>query len=419
MNIHFFSGGAGCGKTHRLMATLGELLVATPLEDGQQVLALTFMHGSRRRLDERLLSIRALARKYECVVLDSFALKIVRRWRSLLSSLEIAQPREDDFDAVCEAAATILAYDFVAKWVAATYPVIILDEAQDLNLTRLRIIQNLTPYVRLLVAADEFQCLNTELRPNPTVQWLDEVCQGVELVEPKRTNVAQLLNAASAVRQGRGPATDGAFKVFATANAGLAGSYIANAIAWSGGRRVALITPTANKFAVDVVNWVSAKTNKKGNGPYQIRWERSDDKAADDYIGQTKLNELVKVADVLEVVAAGGDARVLKDVRSWLEKQRRAKGRVEFLRQEVLDVIQQSFSNRKHGRMVDHSSHVAMTVHGAKNREFEQVVVLWPAATGGNAEQKRRLLYNAITRAKRQCMVLVQAAENLKLPPFV
>jgi superfamily I DNA/RNA helicase len=60
-----------------------------------------------------------------------------------------------------------------------------------------------------------------------------------------------------------------------------------------------------------------------------------------------------------------------------------------------------------------------MTVHGAKNREFEQVVVLWPAATGGNAEQKRRLLYNAITRAKRQCMVLVQAAENLKLPPFV
>lgn len=400
------------------MATLSESLIAAPLEDGQQVLALTFMHGSRRRLDERLLSIRALARKYDCVVLDSFALKIVRRWRSLLFTLEVAQPRENDFDAVCEAAATILAYDFVGKWVASTYPVVILDEAQDLNPVRLRIVQNLSPYVRLLVAADEFQCLNAELRPNPTVRWLNAVCQGVELVEPRRTNVAQLLDAANAVRQGRGPAIEGAFKVFATANAGLAGSYIANAIAWSGGRRIALITPTANKFAFDVVDWVGTKTNKKGNGPYPIRWERSDDKAAEDYIGQTRFNELVSGADVLDALAALGDARVLKDVGTWLEKQRRAKGRVEFLKPEVLGVIQTSFSNRKHGRMVDQNSHVAMTVHGAKNREFDQVVVLWPAATGGDAEQKRRLLYNAITRAKRQCMVLVQAEANLTLAPF-
>jgi hypothetical protein len=52
MSIHAFTGGAGCGKTHQLMALLDEHLLKHPLGDGQKVLALTFMHGSRRRLDE-------------------------------------------------------------------------------------------------------------------------------------------------------------------------------------------------------------------------------------------------------------------------------------------------------------------------------------------------------------------------------
>ena len=419
MNIHFFSGGAGCGKTHRLMSTLTEALDAAPLQDGQQVLALTFMHGSRRRLDERLSSLRPLAHKYECVVLDSFALKIVTRWRSLLSSLGIEFPDADAYDQVCEAASKLLSYDFVAKWVAATYPIVILDEAQDLSHARLYIIQNLARHVKLLVAADEFQCLNEELRPNPTVQWLDAVCEGNELTEPRRTNVAQLLDAASAVRQGRGPTVDGAFKIFATPNAGLAGSYIANAIAWAGGRRVAIITTTANKFATDVVAWAGTKTNKKGNGPYSIRWERSEDKAAAEYIANAALGEIMTAADVLNVITTGGDVRIRKELSVWLDKQRRTKGRTEYGRDEVADAICRSFTARKHGHSIGINSHLAMTVHGAKNREFDQVVVLWPAGTGGDDEQKRRLLYNAITRARFQCLVLVQAEANLKKAPFV
>jgi superfamily I DNA/RNA helicase len=419
MNIHFFSGGAGCGKTHRLMSTLTESLAAAPLQEGQRVLALTFMHGSRRRLDERLASIWPLARKYECVVLDSFALKIITRWRSLLASLGIAHPEADAYDKVCEAASTLLSYDFVAKWVAATYPIVILDEAQDLSHARLYIVQNLSSRVKLLVAADEFQCLNEDLRPNPTVQWLEAVCEGSELTEPRRTNVAQLLDAASAVRQGRGPTADGAFKIFPTPNAGLAGSYVANAIAWARGRRIAVITTTANKFASDVVEWVGTKTNNKGNGPYPIRWERSEDRAAAEYIANAALGELMTATDVLNVLTTGGDARIRKDVSAWLDKQRRTKGRTEFTKTQVADVIERSFTSRKHGRAAGDNSHVAMTVHGAKNREFDQVVVLWPAGTGGDDEQKRRLLYNAITRAKHQCMVLVQAAANLKQAPFV
>lgn len=60
-----------------------------------------------------------------------------------------------------------------------------------------------------------------------------------------------------------------------------------------------------------------------------------------------------------------------------------------------------------------------MTVHGAKNREFDNVIVLWPAAVTGSDDWKRRLLYNAITRAKMRCLVLVQAKSSLARAPFV
>src|SRR5690606_7341670 len=41
------------------------------------------------------------------------------------------------------------------------------------------------------------------------------------------------------------------------------------------------------------------------------------------------------------------------------------------------------------------------TIHGAKNREFDNVIVLWPYNAPSDLMQKRKLLYNAVTRAKR------------------
>jgi DNA helicase IV len=59
-----------------------------------------------------------------------------------------------------------------------------------------------------------------------------------------------------------------------------------------------------------------------------------------------------------------------------------------------------------------------MTVHQAKNREFAGVVVLWPYEVGGDGETKRRLLYNAVTRAQAWCTVIVQSKKLLSAPPF-
>jgi DNA helicase IV len=60
----------------------------------------------------------------------------------------------------------------------------------------------------------------------------------------------------------------------------------------------------------------------------------------------------------------------------------------------------------------------AMTVQQAKNREFDGVVVIWPYQVGGDVEHKRRLLYNAVTRAKRWCNVIVQGPDILAAAPF-
>jgi len=419
MNLEFFSGGAGCGKTFQLMAKLTDSLNEIPLLDGQKVLALTFMHGSRRRLDERLASVKPLARRFDCIVLDSFALRIVKRWRSLLSALGVPQPGPQEYEKICDAAAMLLAHDFVAEWVARTYPLIILDEAQDLDESRLRIIQCLAAKVRMLVAADEFQCLVAELRPNPAVQWLESVSMGTVLTRPRRTSVPELLDAATAVRAGRAPVSNGAFRIFPTSNAGLAGSFLANAIGWSQGRHVALITTSiAGKFAHNVVTWVSERTTGKGNGPYEITWERSEEKAASELVTSLALLKEMSAPEVLDAVRTAGDFRLTDDVLRWLETQRRTKDLITFRKEEIIKAIEWSFNMRKHSRIVSPNKRIATTVHGAKNREFDEVVLLWPGNTQGNADQKRRLLYNAITRAKRKCIVLVQVEAALALPPF-
>ncbi|MDZ4773337.1 MAG: hypothetical protein SGI72_09415, partial [Planctomycetota bacterium] len=59
MSLALFEGPAGSGKTTQLVAEVKRILAASPLIPGQRVLALTKMHGSRRRMDAKLdLEIR-------------------------------------------------------------------------------------------------------------------------------------------------------------------------------------------------------------------------------------------------------------------------------------------------------------------------------------------------------------------------
>ncbi|KGU94531.1 hypothetical protein X888_2992 [Burkholderia pseudomallei MSHR4377] len=419
MTVRAFTGGAGCGKTHQLMQALNDHLEATPLKDGQKVLALTFMHGSRRRLEERLWQLEALRRRADCSTIDSFAWRLVRRWLSLSVALGFADIEPDQYERVCDAAGALLQIKEVCAWVAATFPVLLVDEAQDMTANRLRLVQGLASRLEVFAAADEFQCLNEDLRPNPACTWLAQVCRAEELTQPRRTNTAELLDAAAAIRNGEPPKSGKAFKVELTAKPPLAGAWLNGNLCWyGGGKSVAVITPTVGAFAKAAVAWAAQNKTTKGAGPYSILWEESEAKAATSFLDKIALQDMNDIPSVIALLTAAGDFRATKDLSDWMDTQRRTRSKTIFSKREIEKAIEQGFAQRRRARKGEGSGWKGMTVHGAKNREFDNVIVLWPAAIGGSDDQKRRLLYNAVTRAKERCLVLVQAKANLSQAPF-
>src|ERR1700751_2186429 len=100
MAFRGFEGPAGTGKTHTLTDEVMSRLNEKPLESYQRALALTFMHGSRRRLNERFASLGALRKTAVCMTIDSFAHQILLRWRSRARALGIDAL---GFVQVCEA----------------------------------------------------------------------------------------------------------------------------------------------------------------------------------------------------------------------------------------------------------------------------------------------------------------------------
>jgi superfamily I DNA/RNA helicase len=420
MTVFAVEGPAGCGKTSRLMEKLGQTLEAAPLATGQRVLALTFMHGARRRLEERLRQTYGLRGRFQCMTIDSFAWRLHRRWRSLTGTLELPVPAEADFDAQCDAAGVLLEGPDVRTWVAASFPIVVVDEAQDLKLERLRMIAALREAVTLLIAADEFQCLDTQLRQNPLEAWLPTVCQPEVLAVVRRTDVPALLAAANAIRSGATPTVGRDFHIIPTPSAAMAAAYLANAIAWSRGGRVAVITPSIQGgFTRDVVSRVCAgPCGQKRNGPYPIRWERSEQEETGELVAAVDLADPCSLAQAMQALNALPRCGPVRQTLNWLHHQEHALGRLHFSRAEVETNLARQVGSRRHRMSDDGHGLLAMTVQQAKNREFDGVVLIWPYQVGGDAEHKRRLLYNAITRARRWCTVLVQGRALPRGAPF-
>src|ERR1700675_1967631 len=141
MSLSAHVGSAGVGKTHSLVEALTQSEKAQPLTEGQRVLALSFMHGSRQRLEDRLRRAPGLKGRYRCMTVDRFAWELCTRWRTLLRETLGTVLRENDFEATCDAAGMLLENAQVRQWVARSYPKVIVDEAQDLTLPRLRMMR--------------------------------------------------------------------------------------------------------------------------------------------------------------------------------------------------------------------------------------------------------------------------------------
>jgi hypothetical protein len=345
------------------------------------------------------------------------------RWRTLRRSEGLPQLTEDQYDATCDAAGALLEREEIRKWVSRSYPHVIVDEAQDLKPERLRIVRALEPNVAMLVASDEFQCLNSTLRPNPSVGWIAERCQPTVLQVQRRTTQAALIAAAHAIRDGHAVVPGQHLVVRAgpgTPPFHQAAAIVANAIAWNGGSDIAVITPSkSGNFATGVVERVRAgPIGQRHNGPYHIHWESSDDEAASQHALNLNLPLDGGFKATIEALSVPGAHPAISMCRDWVTRSYRLTGQITFAPALVREQLRLCFT--RHRRFSRNSSVrlKAMTIHQAKNREFEGVIVLWPYTVAGNPEQQRRLLYNALTRAKRWCTIVVQNTNILQRPPF-
>ncbi len=424
MTLRAYTGPAGVGKTFQLMRGQEEALADVALNDGQLVLALTFMHGSRRRLDDRLRGVRGLRGRFKCLTIDRFAWELCVRWRSVRRELGLPEVAEENYDLTCNTAGALLERDDISKWVARTHPYVILDEAQDLTPERLRIVCALEPHVSMFAAADEFQCLRANLRPNPSMAWISERCPDTaELDVPHRTTVPALLAAARAIRNGQ-PVVAAAPLVVRAAPGRApfhqAAAVVANAIAWNGGADIAVITPSkSGNFAAGVLQRVAAgPIGQQQRGPYHIEWEQSDAELVTAHTAAITLPDDGAMVATIAALSAPGQHPAIGMCRDWLERQRRITGASMMPPAIVRQQLEACFSRHRHFSRLSHRRLKAMTVHQAKNREFEGVIVIWPYTVAGDAEQQRRLLYNAITRAKHWCTIVTQNETILTRPPF-
>lgn len=424
MSLRLFEGPAGSGKTTRLFEALSSAFAERPLAAHERVLALTKMHGSRRRMQGRLLTSPELRGCFECITMDSLAWRVYRRWRSLASAKGLGEAREADYAEVCRSAGALLQHSAVGQWLSCAFPFAVIDEAQDSKDGQLDIIRALSATSNCLMAADDYQDLESS-GENAAVAWARQAGDIVTLTHNHRTSATGLLAATSALREGRVvPGNGGGFAVLGAHNHNVGAGHLSrNLTWWNASDDIAVITPVRaanSQFVRDLIARVErGPIGDPAVGPYRVPWEVTQEDQCEQFIAELGLPadpEVGLVASELHLPDVGALSTTLG---AWLDQRRRLAGLTTVTVREIHQQVRLIYQRSRAHRRVRERGVRAMTIHQAKNREFDSVIVLWPYEVAGAAERQRRLLYNAITRAKRQAVVIVQNPARLQQPPFV
>jgi hypothetical protein len=430
LSLEYFEGPAGTGKTFQLTETLKLFLKDRPLGQDEAALGITYMHGSRRRMHSRLAEISALRGRFVASTIDSLARNLVCRWRSLARTID---PDLDlagsDFASVCRVAAVLANRECVSGWLRARYPVVVVDELQDCRCARLRIVQILASCCHVIAAADYFQDLES-IGSSPAVDWLHG-SDGKKniLTGNRRTKQQTLLKAADCLRSSQDCGNILGRALISALNENAAAGRVAATLYWKKSKDPVILTPTgpgSSPWVRNVATRLRSKPIRPSGispeiGPFNISWESNveDEKAE----LQTRLGDLSESASLQGLRSAcEGDRGALRDLGLWAERKFRIKGQIEFSGAEVGMALDRILQSRRAYLPTGSLGWVrAMTINQAKNREFEGVIVLWPFALGGDLESQRRRLYNALTRAQKWAVVIVQDdPKNSRLgkPPF-
>ncbi|MXS78943.1 hypothetical protein ABF87_13455 [Nitrosomonas sp. JL21] len=443
MTSQFFEGPAGTGKTWNLMRSLEGLVMSQPLQKHQKVLAVTFMHGSRSRLHGALSELPRLRRRFDCMTFDALAGHIASRWRDLLdvTGADTAIPEtENEYDKTCYEAALLLGIATVQNWVKGTYPIVLVDEAQDLSPARLGMMQGLARGCVLLAAADEYQHLEDSHGNNAAIGWLSSNMNVTRLAQPRRTSDQGLIQVAHSLRNSEGimPLLNngsngrkhlGSFSLIAVPSWQYMAWHIGHSLFSAQQGTHAILTlsagdPNANNAINKVKTEVQNLNRSRGTtfGPFpDIYQERKTETEAQDCITSIgALDEAIPIDRALIHSAAIEDNHVRDAMQRWCRKYQRVLGYGSCEPDDFNAAIHEAFHNKKRYIRGADKRRQSMLIHQAKNREFDNVIVLWTYSLAGDAsdEYKRRLLYNAITRAKRSCTVIVLGANRINSAPF-
>jgi hypothetical protein len=206
------------------------------------------------------------------------------------------------------------------------------------------------------------------------------------------------------------------------ANHALLSWAIANDIAQRQGP-VAILTPDAGSAIIRAAlatlhtrQWT--RNNGTTFGPYPHTWDRHDDEEAEALLDGIVLPETASCADLRALLTPLAGHSAIAQTISRMDRLRRVHGQAAFTAAQVTEFVRDSMRNRSRLGLQQHRGHLAMTIQRAKNREFPNVIVLWPRTATGSAEHLRRLLYNAITRAQNHCTVIVLGQGRVNAPPF-
>lgn len=410
-----FEGPAGTGKTYQLIE---EVRARAPelLGTAKRVLGLTFMHGSRRRLDESFASKAEIRGRAHAITIDSFAAHVVKRWSQLAPPV----PDFTQFDQVCDACGTLLERPEIARWVSAAFPIVAIDEAQELKPCRLRIARALSNSTNMIVAADEFQCLEDHLDTGPFTEWL-ATGNVQHLAVVRRTRRQGLLDAGVALRNAQGPVEGIGLRIRYQFPAQVKFA-VGHALRSGTGTRAVLVAPGSKAWANELVPQLAAGFRSPAQiiPPLHIAWEASPadevkrvaERLCDD-AEQVESAELVLRINVLP----GGPAW-LPMVATSVEMARRAHGIRIWNHTELLALCARKANAHRAYGYSSQSGIRVMTIQAAKNRQFRDVVVLWGPGVPGSVDHQRRLLYNAISRAEHNCTVIVRTRRQLQQAPF-
>ena len=418
---HLVTGPAGSGKTTWLI----EQLKARQNDlRGRRVLAITRMHGARRRVQQTLRD-SCPGVDFEVGTIDSVAITLANKWRTVEGRVQRISPvpsepckegspygEEATFESVCAMATRLLEASTIRRLIAAQYPLVLVDEFQDCRGSTLEFVGALTECTESLLAADPFQDLNAD-GACPAYDWA-ESCQTrgsltvVTLDSQHRAKTEALVEAARRVRQNEAGTTP-CVPVIACESAALVANQIilhflkAN---WRG--TAALIFATKNDQANERV--LASYESQLARKPHlsRVHWKRDISSRLEAERLKAELGIKRPAADYSTPwTAPNGAASPLASlVIRGAERQARLLGHCD-VPQRLVERLAERAVQRATAFSMQSPLHLATNVHGAKNLEFDNVILVWTYKLPPSQEQQRRLLYNGITRARKNCAVLV------------